>query len=194
MRITHNRLQKIGPALAAAWIAIAVFLPRLTIAQFGNKCKVFGAPQVSHTLVKLESVATGSIYKKGTPIHIILTVRAGHEGVYLPDFFGAFQQTCSHGFATQILTPQGRAANPNELGCAYAGAPPKITYVKLEPEEIRTWKIDLPTKAIPSGQYCLYAEYLSPKELMGWSVNLPDDKALVAKGRITATPIAIEIR
>ena len=194
MRTTHHRLQKIAPALAAAWIAITVLSPRLTIAQSGSKCTVFGTPQVSPALVKLESVATLSAYKKGMPIHVTLTVRAGQEGVYLPDFFGAFQQTCSHGFATEVLTLQGRAANPNGPGCAYTGGAPKIRYLKLKPEEIRTWKIDLPTKAIAPGQYCLYAEYLSPEELIGWSVNLPDDKALVAKGRITATPIAIEIR
>jgi hypothetical protein len=166
----------------------------LTLAQSGNRCTVFGTPQVSPALVGLESVATGSAYKKGMPIHVTLTVRAGHEGVYLPDFFGAFNQTCSHGFATEVLTLQGRAANPNEPGCAFAGGTPRITYVKLKPEEVRTWKIDLSTKTIPPGQYCLYAEYLSPEELMGQSVNLPGDKSLVAKGRITATPIVIEIR
>jgi hypothetical protein len=194
MRTTHHRLQRIKPALVAAWIAITVLSPRLTIAQSGSRCTVFGSPQVNPALVELESVAKGSVYKKGMSIHITLTIRAGHEGVYLPDFFGAFQETCSHGFAAEVLTLQGRAANLNEPGCMYAGGPPKITYVKLKPEEVRTWEIALPTKAISPGQYCLYAEYLSPEDLMGWSVNLPDNKALVAKGRITATPIAIEIR
>jgi hypothetical protein len=194
MRTTHHRTQQIGAALAAAWIAISVLSPRLTIAQSGSKCILFGTPQVDPALVELQSVATGSIYKRGKPIHVTLTVRAGHEGVYLPEFFGAFLQTCSHGFATEVLTLQGRAADPNEPGCAYAGAARKIAYVKLNPEEVRTWKVNLPTEAIPPGHYCLYAEYLSPEELMGWYVNLPDDRALVAKGRITATPIAIEIR
>ena len=57
------------------------------------------------------------------------------RAVYLPDFFGAFQQTCSHGFATEVLTLQGRVANPNEHGCAFVGGTPRITYVKLKPEE-----------------------------------------------------------
>lgn len=194
MRTTQHRLQRSGPALTAALIAMAVSFPRLTLSQSGSRCAVFGTPQVSPALVGLESIATVSTYKKGMPIHVTLTVRAGHEGVYLPDFFGAFNQTCSHGFATEVLTLQGRAANPNEPGCAYAGGTPKITYVKLNPEEVRTWEIDLSTRTISPGQYCLYAEYLSPEDLMGWSVNLPDNKALVAKGRITATPIAIEIQ
>ena len=194
MRTSHHRLQRSGPALAAAWIALAVSSPRLALTQSKSGCTVFGAEQVSPVLVELESVATHSAYKRGMPIHVILTLRAGHEGVYLPDFFEAFQQTCSHGFAAEIITLQGKAADPNEPGCAYAGGTPKITYVKLKPDEIRTWKIDLPTKAIPRGRYCLYSEYLSTEELMGWSINLPDDKALVAKGRITAMPIAIEIR
>jgi hypothetical protein len=187
MRTAQHRLQKIAPILAAR-IAIIVLFPRLTIAQSGSKCTVFGTPQVSPALVRLVSVATRSAHKKGTPIHVTLTVRAGLEGVYLPDFFGAFQQTCSHGFATEVLTLQGRAANPNEPGCTYAGATPKIKYVELKPGEIRTWNTDLPTESITPGHYCLYAEYLSPEELIGWSVNLPDDKALVAKGRITAVP------
>jgi hypothetical protein len=76
MRTTHHRLQKIAPALAAAWIAITVLSPRLTIAQSGSKCTVFGTPQVSPALVKLDSVATLSTYKKGMPIHVTLTVRA----------------------------------------------------------------------------------------------------------------------
>ena len=56
----------------------------------------------------------------------------------------------------------------------------------------RTWSADLPTGSIAPGHYCLYAEYLSSEQLVGWAVNLLD--ASMAKGQITAKPIPIEIR
>lgn len=151
-------------------------------------------PQVSPVLVSLENRTTGSAYRKGKRIHVILTLRAGAKGVYLPDFFGAFQQTCSHGFATEVLTLRGRTADPNEPGCAYAGSTPRVTYLKLHPGETRTWSTDLQTGSIAPGRYCLYAEYLSSEQLIGTALGLPEDKALVARGRITATPMLIEIR
>jgi hypothetical protein len=193
MKTVQYRSHKIAPALAVL-IASSLLSPRLTIAQSGGKCTLFGTPKVSPALVRLENSATPSAYKRGKPIHVTLTLQAGVEGVYLPDFFGAFQETCSHGFATEILTLQGRAANPNEPGCAYAGPTPKIRYIELKPGEVRAWSADLSTASIVPGHYCLYAEYLSFEQLSGWAVNLPDDKALVAKGRITTTPIPIEIR
>jgi hypothetical protein len=175
-------------------VASALLCNHLTIAQSGSKCTISGTPQVSPALVRLENGTTGSVYKRGKPIHVTLTLRAGAEGVYLPNFFGAFQETCSHGFASEVLTLKGRTANPNEQGCAYAGPPPKVTYVALKPGESRTWSTDLATASIAPGHYCLYAEYLSPEQLIGWATNLPDNRTLVAKGRITAAPISVEIR
>jgi hypothetical protein len=188
----RNLLQK-APALAL-FMASTLRCNQLTIAQSGSKCTVYGTPQVNPALVRLENETTGSVYKRGKPIHVTLTLRAGAEGVYLPDFFGSFQETCSHGFASEVLTRQGRTANPNEQGCIYAGPPPKITYIALRPGETRTWSTDLATASIAPGHYCLYAEYLSSEQLLSWATNLPNDRALVAKGRITAEPIPVEIR
>ncbi|HKF53838.1 MAG TPA: hypothetical protein VKJ45_00280 [Blastocatellia bacterium] len=181
-------------ALVVLFFTTAILPLTLTVAQSGSKCSVHGTPQVDPTLVRLENETTGSVYKRGKPIHVTLTLRAGLEGVYLPDFFGPFQEMCSHGFASEVLTQQGRTANPNEQGCGYIGATPKITYVALRPGETRTWSTDLATASIAPGHYCLYAEYISPEELLSLATNLPSDRSLVAKGRITAEPIAIEIR
>ncbi len=158
------------------------------------KCKEFATPQINPALVSLENPIPGSVYRKGEPIHIKLTLRAGPQGVYLPDFFGPFMATCSHGFFSGLLTTEGKAANPNEPGCAYAGPTPHIAYVKLNPEETRTWSTDLETTSIVPGRYCLYAEYLSSEQLLTTGIGLPDNKALVAKGKVSATPILIEIR
>ena len=133
----QKRLQKIAPTLAA-WIAIALTSVHLGIAESESECAVFGTPQVSSALATLRDGATASVYKRGKPIHVTLTLRAGAEGVYLPDFFGPFQETCSHGFAVEVLDFHGRVADPNPAGCAYAGGPPKIPYVRLKPEESRT--------------------------------------------------------
>ena len=189
----QNRLQKIALTLAA-WIAISLTSVHLGIAESESGCAVFGTPQVSPALATLRDGATASVYKRGKPIHVTLTLRAGAEGVYLPDFFGPFQGTCTHGFTVEVLTFQGRLADPNSAGCAYAGGPPKIPYVRLRPRESRTWSTSLSTKSIARGRYCLYAEYLSSELLISSALNLPHDKALVARGRITAPPLLIEIR
>jgi hypothetical protein len=192
-RLAKNRQQKSAPALTAL-VGSLLLSSSPAVAQSATKCTLLGTPQVSPVLVSLENRTTGSAYRKGERIHVILTLRAGAKGVYLPDFFGAFQQTCSHGFAIEVLTLRGRTADPNEPGCFYAGSTPRVTYLELNPGETRTWSTDLQTGSIAPGRYCLYAEYLSSEQLIGTALGLPEDKSLVARGRITATPILIEIR
>jgi hypothetical protein len=192
-RAVKNRPQKSALALTAI-VGTLLLSSSPAVAQSAPKCTLFGTPQVSPVLVSLENRTTGPAYQRGERIHVILTLRAGAKGVYLPDFFGPFQKTCSHGFDTEILTLHGRAADPNELGCAHAGPSPEVAYVELNPGETRTWSTDLETKSIAPGRYCLYAEYLSSEELIGTALDLPEDKVLVARGRITATPTPIEIR
>jgi hypothetical protein len=188
-----SRMQKSAPALTA--LAGSLLLTSSSaVAQSAAKCTLLGDPQVSSVLVSLENRTTGSAYRRGERIHVILTLRAGAKGIYLPRFFEAFQQTCNYGFDAEVMTLDGRAANPNETGCMYAGGQPKVAYVKLNPGETRTWSTALQTKSIAPGHYCLYAEYLSPNPLIGIATGLPEDRALVAIGRITATPIPIDIR
>lgn len=163
-------------------------------AQTPIKCKEFATQQMSPALVSLENQTPGSVYQRGEPIHIKLTLRAGPRGVYLPDFFGPFMSTCSHGFFSGVLTIKGKAAFPDEPGCAYAGPAPHIAYVKLNPGETRTWSTDLKTTSIVAGRYCLYAEYLSSEKVLSTGLGLPENKALVGTGKVSASPILIEIR
>jgi hypothetical protein len=65
--------------------------------------------------------------------------------------------------------------------------------VELNPGETRSWSTDLQTESIAPGSCCLYAEYLISDQLIDSALGLPKDKALVAKGRIAATPTPIEI-
>jgi hypothetical protein len=192
-RAAKNRAQKSAPALTAL-VGSLLLNSSSAVAQSAAKCTLLGDPQVSSVLVSLENRTTGSAYRRGERIHVILTLRAGAKGVYLPRFFEAFQQTCSYGFGAEVLTLDGRAADPNQPSCAYAGFQPKVAYVKLNPGETRTWSTALQTKTVAPGHYCLYAEYLSPEWLIGIATGLPEDRAMVAIGRITATPIPIEIR
>jgi hypothetical protein len=53
----------------------------------------------------------------------------------------------------------------------------------------RMWSPDLRTESIALGRYCLYAEYLISEQLIDTALGLPKDKALVATGRIAATPV-----
>jgi hypothetical protein len=65
--------------------------------------------------------------------------------------------------------------------------------VELNPGETRSWSTDLQTESIAPGRCRLYAEYLISEQLIDSALGLPKDKALVAKGRIAATPTPIEI-
>ena len=162
-------------------------------ARAAGGCPLLGTPQVSPVLVSLENRTAENSYRRGERIHVMLTLRAGAQGVYLPDFYGSFLQTCSHGFAAEILTLDGRGADPKISGCGHSGPSPKVTYKELRAGETRTWSTDLATKSIAPGRYCLYAEYLSFKDLSSAGLGLPEDQTLVAAGRITATPLEIRI-
>ena len=160
------------------------------VAQVTSGCTILGTPQVSPTLVSLEIRPGVPSYRRGERISVTLTLRSGPEGVYLPDYFGSFLDTCRLGFSSEVLTQGGKAASTRQYGCASSGASPTVTYVKLGPAETRTWTTDLETESIAPGRYCLYAEYMSP----GPDPALSSDQALLAVGRITALPLTIRIR
>jgi hypothetical protein len=139
--------------------------------------------------------------RRGEPIRVTLTLKAGPNGVYLPAYFADFIKTCEHGFAASLLTPVGKAADPHKSGCVGRGLHTHDTaqtelnnFVRLEPGQIRTWHTTLETAAINPGRYCLYAEYLSFGYMIDDVARLPEVRGLMAKGRITATPIPLDLR
>jgi hypothetical protein len=180
------------PMMKALLASLALH-PLMAIAQMQG-CSIVGEPQVSPSLVRLESSPGRVVIRRGKPLHTTLTLRAGDQGVYLPDYFGPFMETCDRGFATELLTRAGKLANKHPTGCATAGGPPQIKLVWLKPGETRQWPVDLPTRSIGPGSYCLYAEYLTSAHLLEWAISVPENKSLVAQGRVTALPVIIRIR
>jgi hypothetical protein len=152
-------------------------------------------PQVGASLGTVENRIQSRVFRRGENIPVLLTLRAGPRGVYLPDFFGAFLQTCRYGFSASLLTHEGIAADPKPIGCAVAGPPQPVKFVELKAGEYRTWSTELPTSSIPPGHYCLATEYLNSEISFDLYPNFPRDKVgLLARGHITATSAAVEIR
>ena len=188
---TDTRLQRRPLARKALLVAC---LLRLTpaVAQI-TTCKLFGTPQVDQALVSLDMRAGGVSFRRGKRIHVRLTLRSGSRGVYLPNYFGSFEDTCSHGFSGTVLTLAGKAADPVPHSCASAGQAPLINYVWLKPAEMRTWSTYLETGSIAPGRYCLYAEYLTPQGPFDTGSKLLTNRALIASGRVTANPLLIRV-
>lgn len=167
-----------------------------------ERCSIQGGNQVRTTLATLSAKEPKADYRRGTPIAVTLTLRAGSGGVYLPRYFEDFNGTCAHGFAVSLLTLKGTAADLQKPGCgASIGGSLLDTadsefhnYIKLAPGETRVWQTLLPTERISAGHYCLYAEYLSFGYMIDEVGRLPQVRSLMAKGRITATPTEITLR
>lgn len=172
--------------------------------QSPERCSIQGRDQVRSTLATLSAEMPKASYRRGTPIAVTLTLRAGSDGVYLPRYFQDFNGTCEHGFAASLLTPQGTAVDTQARGCAGGGlhsgsgmdtADSEFrNYIKLVPGETRVWQTLLPTGRISAGHYCLYAEYLSFGYMIDEVGRLPQVRSLMAKGRITAAPTEITLR
>ncbi len=190
LRVDKNAL------LLVAMLAITLTNSSLAVSQQPAKCApLLSPPQIGPTVARVENRTKGSVFRRGDRISVTLILRAGSQGIYLPDFFGAFMQTCRHGFAATLLTGNGRPADPTPTGCGSAGPTPRTTYVELNAGETRTWSMQIPTSSIPPGHYCLYAEYLNSEISMNPSSDFPQDKAgSVVVGHIPAPAIPIEIR
>ena len=144
------------------------------------------------------------MYRQDAPLEVTLTLKAGSNGVYLPAYFGDFMKTCEHGFSATLLTLASKSVDLHAIGCMGGGlhsgpgidtAQAELTnFVRLEPGEMRTWRTTLKTSALSRGRYCLYGEYLSYAYMIDEVAQLREVKGLMAKGRITATPLLIDLR
>ena len=72
-------------------------------------------------------------FQHGNDLRVEVTLTAGPEGAYVPNFFGDFNQTCQTGFWADIFTPQGKLASARELLAK--------KYTFLKPGERRLWHI-----------------------------------------------------
>ena len=71
------------PMMKAVLASLALH-PLMAIAQMQG-CSIVGEPQVSPSLVRLESSPGRVVIRRGKPLHTTLTLRAGDQGVYLPE-------------------------------------------------------------------------------------------------------------
>ena len=188
---TETRLQRSPLAMTALLVTCLVGLTP-AIAQT-TSCTVLRTPQVDPALVSLDMRVDGFSFRRGKRIHVRLTLRSGSQGVYLPNYFGSFEDTCSYGFSSVVLTLKGKGTDHVPHGCAFGGQAPDIVYVKLKPAGTRSWSTFLETSSIAPGRYCLYAEYVTPQGSFDTGSYLVKDKALLAAGRVTATPLLIRI-
>lgn len=174
-----------------------------TSAQNLDKCTSLPGEQASSALATLTTHVSHVAFRQGEPVRVALILRAGSNGAYLPAYFADFMKTCEHGFAASLLTPAGKAADLHEPGCSAIVGHSKpgvdsarsefANFIRLGPGETRAWHTTLKTTAIESGRYCLYAEYLSFGYMIDDVARLPEVGGLMAKGRITAKPIPVEI-
>jgi hypothetical protein len=174
------------------------------LAQNLDRCPSLPSKQVSNLLATLSMQTGRSIYPRNTQLEVTLTLKAGSNGVYLPAYFGDFMKTCEHGFAAALLTMAGKPADLTEPGCAASSlhAGPGIDspqahlpdFIRLEPGETRTWHTTLKTTRLERGHYCLYGEYLSNSYMIDKVAQLPEVNGLMANGKITATPLLIDLR
>ena len=205
MRVAVKQTKRLLTHRAAILLAVATFLhfPH-AYALASSKCRLHESDQVSPALASLSALASKSTYRRDEPIPVTLTLHAGTKGVYLPAFFGEFNETCEHGFTAILLTMLSKAAAPHPRGCAMdrLGSPPGPNaaqeelhnYTLLAPGATRTWKTTLATAGVNRGLYCLYSEYLSFGYLIDEVARLPEVEGRMAKGRITAPPVLINIR
>ncbi len=190
------------------------FRPHLAVLCFGillgwrngfaqhTKCSILEGDQVSNNYSTLDTRVSSSTYVQGKQIRVVLVLTAGPKGAYLPAYFDAFVDTCQTGFAASLLTPGGKAADLKLPGCAASilhsttdTAQGELKhFVHLKPGETRTWQTTIETMRIKPGHYCLYSEYLSFAYMIDEVARLPEVEGMMAKGRITAPPLPIEIR
>lgn len=174
------------------------------LAQDSGQCSSLQGAQASSTLATLRMQTDRLVYRQDAPLEVTLTLKAGSNGVYLPAYFGDFMKTCEHGFSATLLTLASKSVDLHAIGCMGGGlhsgpgidtAQAELTnFVRLEPGEMRTWRTTLKTSALSHGRYCLYGEYLSYAYMIDEVAQLREVKGLMAKGRITATPLLIDLR
>ncbi len=169
-----------------------------------GQCSLLQGEQVSRALATLTMQTDRSTFRQDAPLEVTLTLKAGSNGVFLPAYFGDFMKTCEHGFSATLLTSAGKSADLHATSCMRGGlhSGPGIdtaqaelaNFIRLEPGEMRTWHTTLKTSALSRGRYCLYGEYLSYAYMIDKVAQLQEVKGLMAKGRITATPLLIDLR
>ena len=161
------------------------------------------SPQ-GQTLITVSVRPKHSQIRRGHELGVEITLTAGHDGAYLPNFFGDFDKTCEKGFWADIVTAEGKRASEMNHSCAseelFGNTSARELldrrYVFLNPGEKRRWHTVLPGITKAPGLYSVQAGYISSRDQIRIQeiAALPEVRGLMVLGRVDAKSVTIRIR
>lgn len=179
-----------------SFVAVAFLAPILW--PQGSQPKL---PPAGNSLVTVEAHPDRLQLRRGDDLGVEVSITAGPDGAYMPNFFGDWFRTCRTGFSVDIFTLQGKRASESTNGCAGSellGIEPPARellgqYVFLKPGEIRSWRTTLTRITRSPGNYEVKAEYLSDQHRIKEVAALPEVHGLMVVGPVYAKPVWIRV-
>jgi hypothetical protein len=180
-----------------SFVAVAFLAPNLLPQGLQSKL-----PEDGNRLVTVSVNPDRLEVRLGDSLGVEVSITAGPDGAYMPNFFGDWFQTCRTGFSVDIFTLQGKRASESSKGCGGSellGAEPPARellgkYVFLKPGEIRSWRTTLTRITRSPGTYEVKAEYLSDQHRIKEVAALPEVHGLMVVGPVYAKPVSVRIR
>jgi hypothetical protein len=159
-------------------------------------------PQDANRLVTVSVRPDRLKLRPGDDLGVEVTITAGPDGAYMPNFFGDFLHTCRTGFSVDIFTWQGKRASEATKGCggaeSFGEGPPARDllgqYVFLKPGQTRSWRTTLTRITRSPGTYEIKAEYLSDQHRIKEVAALPEVHGLMVVGTVYANPVWVRIK
>jgi len=154
-----------------------------------------------NTLITVSVRPAQSHVQQGSDLGVEVTLKAGSEGAYVPNFFGNFIQTCQNGFWADIFTQQGKLATEMNNGCGgdelFGGTSLRELlakrYIFLKPGEKRLWHTTLTKITKSPGSYEVQAGFISDQAQIREIAALPEVHGLMVMGRVDAMPVKVTI-
>jgi hypothetical protein len=183
--------------LRISFVAVALFAPILL--PQGPQSK---PPQDENRLATVSVYPDRLQLRPGANLEVEVSIIAGPNGAYMPNFFGDFLQTCRTGFSVDIFTLEGKPAAESAKGFGGSELPGVEhpareslgKYVFLKPGEIRSWRTTLTRITRSPGTYEVKAEYLSDQHRIKEVAALPEVHGLMVIGPIYAKPVLVRIQ
>jgi hypothetical protein len=183
--------------LRVSFVAVALLAPILWPQVSPPKL-----PQDGNRLVTVSVRPDRLQVRPGDDLGVEVSIRAGPDGAYMPNFFGDWFRTCRTGFSVDIFTSQGKRASEATKGCGgsepFGEGPPARDllgqYVFLKPGETRSWRTTLTRITRSPGTYEVKAEYLSDQHRIKEVAALPEVHGLMVVGPVYAKPVMVRVK
>jgi hypothetical protein len=183
--------------LRVSFVAVAFLAPILWPQELPSKL-----PHDANRLVTVSVRPDRLQVRPGDNLGVEVSIAAGPDGAYLPNFFGDWFRTCQTGFSVDIFTLQGKRASASIKGCGgselFGGGPPARDllreYVFLKPGETRSWRTTLTRITRSPGTYEVKAEYLSDQHRIKEVAALPEVHGLMIVGPVYAKPVMVRVK